>query len=193
MQRAAHDLASLLTVSNGHRQKAQEHLAKAQLADERAMELCRKMLSGNLKPAPGVFDLNDVVDELVSLQSTGLTFDHGEGPLLVAGDALAMLRVLLNLCLNAQNAKADRVVVRTYRENATAVVTIRDNGCGMRPDMVMNLWNLPGSADSLHGHGLPIVKRTVEAHGGTVKVESAPGRGTAFSIFLPLSVGTLAA
>jgi signal transduction histidine kinase len=194
MRQAAHDLASILTVSNGHRQKAAEHLEKAQLADERAMQLCRKMLSGNLSPAPGVFDLNVVVEELVSLQSTGLIFNQYEVPLPVAGDALAILRALLNLCMNAQKAGADQIVVRTRGEDAMAVVSIDDNGSGMPAAMLMNLWDQPKSADHLHGYGLPIVKRTVEAHGGTVKVQSAPGQGTTFSIYLPLaSVGTLAA
>jgi signal transduction histidine kinase len=105
-----------------------------------------------------------------------------------------MLRVLLNLCLNAQNAGADRIRVCTRIRNNQALVIVRDNGRGMPPEMLMNLWNLPLSADSLHGHGLPMVKRTVVAHQGTIEVQSWPGRGTEFLISLPFATeGTLAA
>jgi two-component system, cell cycle sensor histidine kinase and response regulator CckA len=198
MRQTAHDLANLLTVANGHRQESEKYLEKAldhsrqaRKADELMMELCRSMLTGNLSPTPAVFDLNLVVKQLVPL---GVGTDHFDGPIFVTGSRLVIYRALLNLCVNAQNAGADRIVATTRVRDGHAVVAIRDNGCGMPADMVANLWNLPMSDDQLHGHGLRIVKRTVESLGGTIDVESNAGRGTTFSISLPLSeAGTLAA
>jgi len=184
---AAHDIASLLTVSNGYRQQAEAMLAKARLADERAMELCRNMLAGNLQPAAGVFDLNVIVKELAMMQSVGLSLDCHDEALPVAGEALGMLRALLNLCMNAKKAGADEIRVTTERLGGNnARMVINDNGSGMAPDVVMKLWDLPMSQDGLHGRGLPIVKKTIDGLGGVINVRSAPGQGATFTICLPL-------
>jgi two-component system sensor histidine kinase MprB len=71
-----------------------------------------------------------------------------------------------------------------------ATLVVRDTGPGIRPEDLEHIFepfyrgqpqkNIPGT-----GLGLPIVKRIAERHGGSVEVETAPGRGSAFRVLLP--------
>jgi signal transduction histidine kinase len=201
MRQDAHDLASLLTVSNGYRSEAERalatvlsHLAKAQIADQRAIELVRSMLAGKPKSsAPGVFDITDVIGDLMALFAgqggAVLEWDHPvNGSLPMTGEGLALFRALLNLCVNAREAGAATIRIKTGRvREGMALLTLSDNGCGMLPEKVAMIWDQPLSGDGLHGHGLAIVKRTIEQHGGTVTVASKAEMGTVFTIYLPLA------
>jgi nitrogen-specific signal transduction histidine kinase len=110
-----------------------------------------------------------------------------------------MHRALFNLCLNARNAGASLIKIETVlvEGGRTALIVVQDNGNGFpgptRPSEL--IWNLPVSADGLHGHGLAIVKKTIDEHNGTVEVWSQPGE-TIFKIWLPIracAVGTAVA
>jgi two-component system OmpR family sensor kinase len=202
MRQAAHDLGSLLTVSNGYRQKAQAGLAdviqwleKSRQADERAMELVKRMLSGNLAAPAGMFDINGVVAELVgAAELTGklrVDLRCSTHAIYVTGDGLSMYRALLNLCLNAQNAGATRIVLMTRASDDRAFVWIQDNGSGMPADMVARVWDLPVTGDGQHGHGLAIVRSTVAQHEGEVKVASSSPAGTTFEISLPIAMSAV--
>lgn len=208
MRHAAHDLGSFITVANGYRQRAEEalekankYLARARVADQQAIQLVRGILTGS----PGNFDINVVAAELVdAVASLGgsLRVECGKClPFLVTGDALKMHRALFNLCLNARNAGATNIKIKTgLLAGGTAVlVTVEDNGKGFpgsglseslmaRPSE--SIWNLPVSADGLHGHGLAIVKKTIEEHNGSVEVWSQPGE-TVFKIWLPIAASAL--
>ena len=64
---------------------------------------------------------------------------------------------------------------------------MRDTGSGIAPDLVPQLFEpfvvgRPGGV----GLGLPIASRIVEQHGGAIEVESEPGRGSVFTVVLPL-------
>lgn len=201
MQQAAHDLTNDLTVSNGHRQQADKHLVKAlehlrlaMQSDQRMMELTRRMVSGALSAPTGLFDINEVVCELAgAVQALGgsLRVDlccYGEParrlPIFASGDGLAMHRALFNLCINARTAGATIIRIETdlIEAEKKACIAVVDNGKGFRPSEL--IWKRPVSADGLHGHGLAIVKRTIDEHNGTVEVWSEPGE-TVFKILLP--------
>ena len=211
MPRAAlHDIANFLTVSNGHREQAQKdlesaanrlasaeaHLRKAMEADLHSMRLARRALSSPSAETSGQLDLNGVVCQLSSFaelsESTELRLECHEGPLPLMGDGLSLLRAFMNLCLNARNAGARRIRIRTLAAlNSSpikAVAIVEDDGCGMSRELLDRLWELPESSDG-HGHGLRIVKRTIDQMNGTVSVHSVPGKGTTFTIALPLSNG----
>jgi signal transduction histidine kinase len=67
------------------------------------------------------------------------------------------------------------------------VVTVADNGIGMSDEVQSNLFlrffSTKGGQGT--GLGLPVVKKVVEEHGGTLEVESKPGRGSAFLLRFP--------
>ncbi|HXJ21749.1 MAG TPA: ATP-binding protein [Polyangia bacterium] len=106
-------------------------------------------------------------------------------------------QVLLNLCVNAGEAVAERGLVRIGLRDpsadeplspTTVVLTVSDDGQGMDTDTQAHMFEpyfsrkRPG-----RGLGLAIVYGVVERAGGTILVESTPGRGTTFKIALPRS------
>lgn len=112
---------------------------------------------------------------------------------LVRGDAPALRRVFQNLIGNAiKYGGADRWVgVRAVREDARVVVTVSDHGIGIasadRARVFEPFYRAKDVvAAQIHGAGLglSLVKRIVEAHGGRVALESAPGRGSSFTVTL---------
>jgi CheY-like chemotaxis protein/two-component sensor histidine kinase len=127
-----------------------------------------------------------------------------EGPLYVEADQIRMEQVFGNLLNNASKFSADRariwvtVEVECQEGRITAdsvVVRIRDDGLGIDPEVLPNIFDLFAQADrSLArsrggmGIGLTIVRRVVEQHGGRVEARSAGlGRGSEFLVHLPLA------
>ncbi|MGD9647918.1 MAG: nitrogen regulation protein NR(II) [Pirellulales bacterium] len=97
---------------------------------------------------------------------------------------------LFNLVLNAQQAmpSGGQLVARTNRHNAGVELDLIDTGAGMDQRTLDQIFNAfystkPGGS----GLGLPTTKKIVVAHGGSLHVESAPGKGTKFTIELPAS------
>ncbi len=101
-------------------------------------------------------------------------------------------QVFLNLLINAAHAiEKDGIIrVATRAAGGKAIVTIADNGCGMPPHVKARIFEPffttkpPGKGTGL---GLSIAYGIVEKHGGTISVESEPGRGTVFTIALPVA------
>ena len=85
-----------------------------------------------------------------------------------------------------------RVVVAVLREGHTAVLRVRDTGRGIPPHELGRIFDRLFRGDTSRterglGLGLSLVKAIVEAHGGTVEVESEPGHGSVFTVRLPNS------
>jgi two-component system sensor histidine kinase HydH len=104
-------------------------------------------------------------------------------------DADRMTRVFLNLFLNAIAAMESGGVlsVAVCREDAkTLRATVSDTGAGIRGEDLGRVFEpYFTTKPSGTGLGLAIVQRIVEAHGGEIRLESEPGKGTTFTILLP--------
>jgi signal transduction histidine kinase len=79
-----------------------------------------------------------------------------------------------------------------------AVITVRDTGVGIPPDELPRIWERLYRGDKSRserglGLGLSLVRAVVEAHLGTVEAQSDPGRGSVFTVRLPLTRSDLAA
>ncbi len=114
----------------------------------------------------------------------------GEGAAVVPVDPLKMSQAFVNLIKNAYQATtAGRVTVSLESEGDALLVSVRDTGKGIPPDQRAQLFQ-PFYTTKAHGEGvglgLTFVKTVVEAHGGRVDVDSAPDRGTTFTVRLPL-------
>jgi two-component system, NtrC family, sensor histidine kinase HydH len=97
-------------------------------------------------------------------------------------------QVLMNLSRNALQAMPEGGVLelQTYGRDGSVVLEIIDNGQGMSDETQARMFDTFFSTKSDgSGLGLPTVRKIVEAHGGTIRCESAIGRGTRFSIALP--------
>jgi signal transduction histidine kinase len=116
-------------------------------------------------------------------------------------DREAMARSLVNLVNNALKYSQDRkyIGVNLYRENGAVKLEVIDHGIGI-PSQEQNkifekfyrvgdplVHNTKGS-----GLGLSLVRHIVQAHGGEVMVDSAPGQGSKFTITLPVNAATIA-
>lgn len=100
-----------------------------------------------------------------------------------------MREVFLNLSDNAIDAMEEggNLVFETSFEGGKVAIRVSDNGCGMDERTLKDLF-LPfrSTKPSGLGLGMSIVKQIVEAHGGEILCESLPGKGTTFTILLPV-------
>jgi len=104
-------------------------------------------------------------------------------------DAPRMLRVLHNLLANSLDAMrgGGLLDIRCGRVNGSCQLSVRDSGCGMPENVrrrVFEPFFTHGKAQGT-GLGMAIVQRIVEEHGGSVRVDSAPGEGTTVTLALP--------
>ena len=102
-------------------------------------------------------------------------------------------QVWMNLLVNAAQAVGDagEVRVTTAREGDRVTVTIGDTGCGINPDHINKIFDPFFTTKAVGegtGLGLSVSYGIVERHGGTIRVESRVGQGTAFTVSIPISV-----
>jgi signal transduction histidine kinase len=107
------------------------------------------------------------------------------------GDANKLSRTLVNLIANAiKFTRAGTVTITASEDGAENIrFAIRDSGTGIPPEAFERIFEKFGQLDSRKvgtGLGLAFCKLAVEAHGGRIKVESAPGAGSTFSFSIPL-------
>lgn len=110
-------------------------------------------------------------------------------PVVAAVDPDRMRQVLWNICDNSLKAMPAGGVLSAAVENhdaATVRMILADTGVGLTAEQLERLFEpfRPGFAQGT-GLGLAITRQIVEAHGGTIRVESQPGQGTRFVIELP--------
>jgi signal transduction histidine kinase len=124
-------------------------------------------------------------------QGVALSAELPPGPVELSIDAAQVQQVLLNLLLNALDALPGggtvRVEVRPATPEEPAVaVRVRDSGPGIAPRIRERLFEpFVSSKETGLGLGLSISRRLVEAHGGTIRGENAPGGGALFAFTLP--------
>jgi signal transduction histidine kinase len=113
----------------------------------------------------------------------------------VSADDRRIVQVLTNLCANALKftRRGGRVEVSADRNGDTVQITVRDTGIGISRDHLSRVfdrfWQAKRASRASAGLGLAIAKSIVEAHGGTIWVESVEGQGTAFHLRLPIAAG----
>ena len=99
--------------------------------------------------------------------------------------------VVTNLLLNALEAVGSdgQIRVETSQREDRAVLSVADNGCGMSADFLRHSLFRPFQTTKKKGLGIGMFqsKMIVEAHRGNIEVESVPGKGTKFGVFLPLA------
>ena len=152
------------------------------------------LLRHELKIRPTESDLNELVTRAVAslAQAPDSVFIKDLSPLpKMQFDQEQVMKVVTNLLLNAAEAspRDGQVRVATSENNGWAVLAVADSGCGMSADFIERALFRPFQTTKENGLGIGMFqsKTIVEAHGGRIAVESEPGKGTTFRVFLPVS------
>lgn len=162
-----------------------------------------RIASGRLILNPVEVDLAAMVREVVDdyrdqARQAGceLVLEHGS-PVKGSWDRYRLEQVLLNLLTNATKYGAGLpVVVRVFGRAGAAVFSVTDHGMGIAAEDAERIFHrFERAVSSKHyggmGLGLYIARHLVQAHGGTIEVESSPGAGATFTVELPVARGAL--
>ncbi|MBN8229941.1 HAMP domain-containing histidine kinase [Corallococcus macrosporus] len=153
--------------------------------------------AGKLELQPQVRDTRELARSVVELYQSGdsghmLELVVPDTPVLVRADPARLEQVLNNLVSNAlkYSPSGSRVEVSVRGDAEQVVVAVADQGIGMSPEDLKNLFvpfqragNAKQRAPGV-GLGLSVSRRIIEAHGGRIEVESQPGQGSVFRVHL---------
>lgn len=201
----AHDFNHILSVILGLSSTASHTghdvaLPGIQKAAQRGIVITRRLLSfgRNQDGSVARFDLRLAVEEVRMLiqpmfhPGVRVAFDLSPAELWVKADRDEFELALLNLASNASDAMpgGGRFALSATAEGPQAVIRAVDSGSGMPPDVVQQMFEpffTTKAKDEGTGIGMTIVHRFVVDSGGTIAVDSEPGRGTRIEIRLPLA------
>jgi signal transduction histidine kinase len=160
----------------------------------------------NVRQAVDVVSLCEASVEMLGLQAetAGVRLDlvRPEKPVLVFGDPEELARVVDNIVGNAikYTLNGGDVCVRVTRDHEHVRVSVTDSGMGISQidqGHMFSAFHRSSNPDALSipgtGLGLAISKRIAELHGGNIEVESELGKGSVFTLTLPLRLGRLTA
>lgn len=124
----------------------------------------------------------------------GLTFEMDLPKLPYTNNVEMMEHVWMNLISNAIkfSHEGGRIFISSLRKTDSIAITIRDEGIGISPSEIGHIFDKFYQADTAHssvgnGLGLPLVYRIVQLSGGSIHVKSEVGKGTEFTVTLPVS------
>ena len=181
--------------------------------ERQTKQLCRllddlldlsRISRGKIKLREDMVNITEAVDravqatvETIREKQHSFAVQVTEPRLTVKGDAARMEQILVHLISNAAKftPQGGRIQLTVSRRGANAVITVKDNGFGIEPEIQGKIFELFGHADGTTagaqrglGLGLSLVRTLTELHGGTIGVKSAgPGKGSEFVIKLPLA------
>ncbi len=148
-----------------------------------------------------LFDLNELIkncrEELKYLANDKnqiIVFDFEEKNLEIFADSLEIKRVIMNLLSNAINysGENEKIIISTKTSDNMVVISFIDRGKGISQEEISTLFNkFQSYAKKFRqvgtGLGLYLSKYIIESHSGVISVESEEGRGSTFTVKLPLS------
>ena len=108
-------------------------------------------------------------------------------------DREEMKNVIVNMILNALDATKGKgaIEVETGMENGVCYIRMKDDGCGMEREFIDNHLFKPFRTTKKKGLGIGLYqcRQIVTAHGGRIEVDSSPGKGAVFTVYLPAAEG----
>ena len=132
--------------------------------------------------------VQDALSQVRTPENVRLVKELGHLPDLKV-DKDMLKRVFLNLALNGIQAmeKGGTLRVSTKKASDSVEVSFKDTGAGISKENIERLFNpfFTTKAKGM-GMGLPICKKFVDAHGGSIEVESEEGKGSTFTVKLPI-------
>jgi PAS domain S-box-containing protein len=197
--------AELLASDLGEGDPRRKHTDQILRAAERSSALTRQLLAFSRKQvfAPRVIDCNSILTETSSMvrrligENIELTCDLASDLWPVKADADQIVQIILNLCVNSRDAMPDggslTLSSRNFRLNEGYVeISVSDTGTGIPPEVREKLFEPFFTTKEVGkgtGLGLSTVYGIVEQSGGHIRVESVPGQGATFRVYLPRCSG----
>jgi len=153
-----------------------------------------------LDPAALAREAASALEDELAARGLGLEVAVPEGLPQVTGHADALVQVLVNLLKNGMEAACvssdGQLGLAVRAEDGGVFFDVADNGPGMTEEQAGRVFEPFFSTKTAQGGtglGLAIARDIIRAHGGTLSVESAPGRGSRFSVRLPAATGNVTA
>ncbi len=144
----------------------------------------------------GFQDVNQIIDNILKLVWNDLKYKckvikHYGKLQPVYGSGTQLGQVFLNIIVNASQAIEDsgEISISTEQDNECALIAITDTGAGIDSDTLNKIFDpffTTKEVGSGTGLGLSIVQGIIKKHRGTISVDSEPGKGTTFTISIPL-------
>ena len=210
----AHDFNNMLTVIVGNAQiqlaeagsndEIRESAAQIRDAAERAASLVAQLLAFSRRQLLTLtsFDLNDVVRKMEIMlrrvigEHVTLTTSLAREPLVLHADRGRLEQVLVNLVMNSRDAlpAGGTITISTALSDHRVMLAVADTGVGMDAQTRAQIFEPYFTTKAVGkgtGLGLSMVHGVVHQSGGQVDVESTPGRGTTFRIWLPANEGAV--
>lgn len=191
-------LASSLSVEDPNK----SDLAIIESEALRARGIVRSLLdfARQREPQKESLDINDLIESLIPLvrsypqsMAVELRTELDNDPPRVQADPGQLTQVFLNLITNALDSmpKGGRLTINTAHLGENVIIAFKDTGMGISREGQSRIFE-PFFTTKAHGSGLglPISQGIIDAHGGDIAVESEPGKGTTFTVTLPLRVRT---
>lgn len=186
---------------------AQKELVQLALhASDTSLTLINELLQNNSVTVHQLslkkLDLNQLIKEAVSLlqvsaakKDSQIAENYWEGELIVQADKHRIIRVLTNLVNNAIkfSTAGSVITITTEVKDDCALFSVNDQGIGIPKedqervfDMLTHTRRRGTEGEISYGMGLSICQEIIEAHGGKISLESEVGKGSCFSVQLPL-------
>lgn len=200
----ANGCARRLSVKDSGSEELLNALCQISGQAKRAGEIIKRLrgMVTRQQPVREEHDLNELISEVCSLlahdtQKNGLDVDCrlNPEPLIVRVDPVQIEQAILNLMRNSMDALQDippsqrkLIVVSGMQEAGKAIVCVRDSGAGIHPKEMGSLFDaFYTTKQTGMGMGLAITQTIVEQHDGKIRAETWLGKGTSFTIELPLA------
>ncbi len=161
----------------------------------RHMTMASGILSGDLLYEPRVVDLGvlcrdmcDTVGKLIGDLDLSVTFRMDDGLHLTVADADLLEKLLANLLTNsiAHCTPGDAIRVELSRQGDRFILAVEDPGSGISPEKLADLFSPdPSPREAGAGLGMLLVRGIAERHGGTMILESRPGKGVSVRVSIP--------
>jgi signal transduction histidine kinase len=206
----AHDFNNVLSAIRGYAEmlardttgRSADHANEILRAADGASALTRQLLTFSRRDPPHAapVELSAVVRDasamLGRLLGDGIDFECETAPVVASVDTGRLQQVLLNLVVNARDAMPNggvlRIVTRPVEHDGTpyALIAVEDTGEGIEQSVRERMFEPFFTTKPVGlgtGLGLSTVYGVVQQHGGFITVESAPGEGSTFCVYLPVT------